>query len=217
MTQSIILGSDYVKAALKTKVNNNFTETYDDIATNEDDIDTNTAAIAVNTAAIAALASAVASIAAGSGARVSANDTTIGDLNGKLVEAENIVFAENNDGGSETLSISAKETIITKTADYTILTSDLNGLKTFNNYGAIAPIELTLPPGFTNAKTSFFLGAAQYLKVTAAGIEKFRYRTVQGAEGGYVRSNVIGTFWSIWWSGAEWLISNLTNNLKYDL
>lgn len=40
-------------------------------------------------------------------ARVSANDTTSGYLNGKLVAGTNIVFTENNDGANETLTISA--------------------------------------------------------------------------------------------------------------
>lgn len=40
-------------------------------------------------------------------ARVSANDTTSGFLNGKLVAGDNITFTENNDGGNETLTIAA--------------------------------------------------------------------------------------------------------------
>lgn len=39
--------------------------------------------------------------------KVSANDTTSGFLNGKLVQGTNITFTENNDGGNETLTISA--------------------------------------------------------------------------------------------------------------
>ena len=43
---------------------------------------------------------------------VSANDTTAGFLNGKLVAGSNITFTENNDGGNETLSISATDNSI---------------------------------------------------------------------------------------------------------
>ena len=39
--------------------------------------------------------------------KVSANDTTNGYLNGKLVAGSNINFTENNDGGNETLTISS--------------------------------------------------------------------------------------------------------------
>jgi hypothetical protein len=40
-------------------------------------------------------------------AKVSANDTTAGFLNGKLVAGTNVTFTENNDGGNETLTIAA--------------------------------------------------------------------------------------------------------------
>jgi len=43
---------------------------------------------------------------------VSANDTTAGYLNGKLIAGSNITFTENNDGGNETLSISATDNSI---------------------------------------------------------------------------------------------------------
>ena len=41
---------------------------------------------------------------------VSSNDTTAGFLNGKLVAGTNVTFVENNDGGNETLTISANDT-----------------------------------------------------------------------------------------------------------
>ena len=43
----------------------------------------------------------------GDSVKVSANDTTAGFLNGKLVAGTNITFTENNDGGNETLTIDA--------------------------------------------------------------------------------------------------------------
>jgi hypothetical protein len=43
---------------------------------------------------------------------ISANDTTAGFLNGKLVAGSNVTFTENNDGGDETLSISATDNSI---------------------------------------------------------------------------------------------------------
>lgn len=42
--------------------------------------------------------------------KVSANDTTEGYLNGKLVAGTNITFTENNDGSNETLTIAATAT-----------------------------------------------------------------------------------------------------------
>lgn len=41
--------------------------------------------------------------------KVSANDTTAGFLNGKLVQGANITLTENNDGGNETLTIAATQ------------------------------------------------------------------------------------------------------------
>lgn len=43
----------------------------------------------------------------GGTAKVSSNDTTAGHLNGKLVAGSGISFAENNDGGAETLTIAS--------------------------------------------------------------------------------------------------------------
>lgn len=43
-------------------------------------------------------------------ARVSANDTTSGFLNGKLVAGDNITFTKNNDGANETLTIASPAT-----------------------------------------------------------------------------------------------------------
>lgn len=50
---------------------------------------------------------AVTALTAGSGVLVSANDTTVGFLNGKLVAGTNITFVENDDGADETLTINA--------------------------------------------------------------------------------------------------------------
>lgn len=50
-------------------------------------------------------------------AKVSANDTTEGYLNGKLVAGDGITLTENNDGGNETLTISAMPKIIKLISD----------------------------------------------------------------------------------------------------
>lgn len=54
-------------------------------------------------------------------AKVSANDTTAGYLNGKLVAGTAITLTENNDGGNETLTIAATATAFDPD---TILTDD---------------------------------------------------------------------------------------------
>lgn len=110
----------------------------------------------------------------------------------------------------------AKHVLVAKTANYNVLASDLNGLKTFTNNGAAGEINFSLPAGSANYKTTFIVVDAQYLKVTANGTEKFRYGGTQGAAGGYIRENTVGTVWTITWSGDDWVIAPLTGTLKYD-
>jgi hypothetical protein len=81
MAQDVVLGTDTVKDALKTKVN-------DDVAE---------------------LFAAQAALAAGSGVLVSTNDAVVGVLNGKLVAGEAIDFTENNDGANETLTVACED------------------------------------------------------------------------------------------------------------
>lgn len=51
--------------------------------------------------------------------KVSANDTTAGYLNGKLVAGSNVSFTENNDGGNETLTIAFGTSSVTDHVVYT--------------------------------------------------------------------------------------------------
>ncbi len=98
MGQDTIVGTDLVKDALLTKTNND----------------------------IAELFVGYDALVAGSGVLVSANDTTIGYLNGKLIEGTNIILTEIDNGSDETLSIAMKGLdVLTKTANYTITTDDL--------------------------------------------------------------------------------------------
>jgi hypothetical protein len=77
-------------------------------------------------------------------AKVSSNDTTAGYLNGKLVAGSNITFTENNNGGNETLTISAsgggvadKRTYLDEYENATTTYSDIvtvTGLAASTNY-----------------------------------------------------------------------------------
>ena len=64
-----------------------------------------------------ALDTAIAALAAGSGVIVSANDTVVGVLNGKLVAGTGISLTEGNDGGDETFTIAA--TVAGTATEYT--------------------------------------------------------------------------------------------------
>lgn len=76
-------------------------------------------------------------------AKVSANDTTAGYLNGKLVAGTNITLTENTDGGNETLTIDAASgglSHITESYDTTYDTIELLATNADSNNGiAITP------------------------------------------------------------------------------
>lgn len=103
-----------------------------------------------------------------------------------------------------------------KTADATLSATELGGNYTFTNTGAGGAVNLTLPAGVAGYKATFIVTVAQYFKVTAAGAEKVRYYDTQGAAGGYVRSNIIGTRWTLTWTGNDWSIGDLVGVLNYD-
>ena len=129
-------------------------------------------------------------------------------VNGDILELFNDIAALTVGAAAHQLSA--------KTADYTVLATELTGVYTFTNKGAAGAVEFTLPAGAANYKVAFYVAAAQYLKVTANGSEKFRYQGTQGAAGGYVRSNVVGTYFVLTWSGDDWVIHCLEGELKYD-
>lgn len=112
-------------------------------------------------------------------------------------------------------SVTYGHSLTLKTADYTFIPDDLNGLATFTNTGATADVTYTLPEGDDNYKVSFLVTAAQTLKVQASGTDKFRWGQEAGASGGYISSEQVGTYVNIVWSGSEWVIVGLTGDVDY--
>jgi len=111
---------------------------------------------------------------------------------------------------------SVSSDLIAKTVSTGIAAAELLGNTVITNTGAVAAINLTLPAGADNSAVEFEVTVAQYLKITANGTDKFRYYGEEGAAGGYVRSNEVGTRWKITWSGANWSIHDLVGVLSYD-
>jgi hypothetical protein len=71
--------------------------------------------------------------------KVSANDTTAGFLNGKLVAGTNVTFTENNDGLNETLTIAATvpvTSVNTKTGAVVLNNTDVNAAATIHAHAA---------------------------------------------------------------------------------
>lgn len=105
---------------------------------------------------------------------------------------------------------------IAKTASVTLTAAELMGQFIITNTGAGGAIELTLPAGVVGYSVEVIVTVAQYLKVTANGTEKFRYGTTEGAAGGYIRDNVVGTHFKITWSGANWNVQIIAGSVSYD-
>lgn len=108
MSMESYVGTNTVKEAILIKLVDDLTELFliaSEVETARGSgLSLNDRLIALETAIIAATA--------GSGVLVSSNDTTLGVLNGKLIEGEGIDLTENNDGGSETLTVSCEDATI---------------------------------------------------------------------------------------------------------
>lgn len=102
------------------------------------------------------------------------------------------------------------------TGDDTLTATECAGNVVATNTDAGAAVNLTLPAGAADLALRVIVTVAQYLRITAAGSDKFRYWTTEGAAGGYVRSNTIGTSFLLVWSGGNWCIMDLVGILKYD-
>ena len=82
-------------------------------------------------------------------------------------------------------------------------------------YMGIRRIEL-LCVSDTIYAADFEIDIAQYLRLTASAVNKFRYYTQDGAVGGYIRSNVVGTRFRVTGKNGIWSIHDLIGILNYD-
>lgn len=103
-----------------------------------------------------------------------------------------------------------------KTADATLSAPEMAGNTVITNTGATGAVNLTLLAGAVGLSFEFEVTTAQYLRFTAAGSDKFRCGTEEGAGGGYIRSNTIGSRGKCTWSGGNWTLHDLTGYWLYD-
>ena len=138
--------------------------------------------------------------------RVSSNDTTAGYLNGKLVAGSNITFTENNNGGDETLTISAAGIAGTDYVYVSANGSDLqNGTNLINAYNtakAMSPsasriITVIVAPGRYNLGATYLNLDTPYINLTSMNGETNVRITSSGATGNIaiaVTANNISVF-----------------------
>lgn len=97
---------------------------------------------------------------------------------------------------------------LTSTANYTIKRG-FSGSQ-FDNIGASGEVDFTLPdmqdtdPSVTGTKFSFYVGAAQTLKIIATGGLKIRNAASQSSANGSASCATVGNYTDIEYNGTEW-------------
>lgn len=109
-------------------------------------------------------------------AKVSANDTTAGYLNGKLVAGSNITFTENNNGANETLTIAATvpvTSVNTKTGAVTLTNTDVGAAATSHTHAAsdiTSGVIATARLGSGTADATTYLAGDQTYKAAVTSV-----------------------------------------------
>ena len=88
--------------------------------------------------------------------------------------------------------------VVAKTSGGSLSTSELAGGTVITNTGAAGAVTLTLPAATAGyAVKRVQITVAQYLRLSANGTDVFRCGSITGAAGGYIRSNSIGSGFSL--------------------
>lgn len=117
--------------------------------------------------------------------------------------------------GSSLTGVALSHELRNYTANHTLVTADMKGQLTIGNNGAASTINITLPSGSNNTKISFTVVTAKDLKVSAYSGQQIRF--IDGLSTlGFVRSNGLGTSWTLLWNENEWVITNLNGTLYVD-
>ncbi len=106
-------------------------------------------------------------------------------------------------------------TLVTKTADYTLLSGDSG--KIYDNIGAGADIVLSLPPAARGLNYSATVMANHYIKLLADGTDVISVDVDSSAAGGYVRSTSQYSCIALRAHGAgRWIVSSIEGAWKID-
>jgi hypothetical protein len=174
----------------------------------------NTLATGVEADAVAAEAAKDLAVAAGVAATAAANATIY--IAGTTYAAGAIVLDPNDsyrfytsqqgsnagntpssDDGSYWLPTIITPRVIIKTSTAALTVSELSGLATIINDGAVAEIVLTWATLVNAQEATFYVNDAQYLQIKAPAGKTIRMGAVQTAAAGYIRSNTVGDWVTI--------------------
>jgi len=144
----------------------------------------------------------------GTGAAVFADSPTLITPDLGIPSAIDLTNATNVPGGGFT--------VVTKTADYTVLSGDSG--TDFNNSGASADVVLSLPAAVPPLIISASVHAAHYLKLLAAGSDKIAVGPFNSAAGGFVRNNAPYSHIEIRCADAgQWYTASFVGNWGIDV
>jgi len=145
----------------------------------------------------------------GTGVAVFATSPTLVTPNLGIPSAIDLINATN-------FPASVHLTVVTKTADYTILSGDTG--KDFNNNGALGDVVLSLPSAVPPLIFAVSVHAAHYIKLLADGTDKIAVGPDNSAAGGYVRNNALYNHIEIRCAVAgQWYTSSFVGNWGIDL
>jgi len=82
--------------------------------------------------------------------------------------------------------------VTARTSNLTLSLASSEIGRTFTNTGASGEVILTLPSSTTGINYRFYVTAAQYLRIKAAGTDIIRHAAATSAAAGYIRANTIG-------------------------
>jgi len=98
----------------------------------------------------------------------------------------------------------------------TLVESQLSGSVWITNKGAIGAVDVVLPVCKAGTDCNFVVEELQYLRVTAPTGQVFSFEGVSSNDGGYIRTNNLGTSWAILYTGTSWLIHSINGPLLCD-
>lgn len=191
----------------------------------------------INSADIVVVENAIGALAAGSGVKVSSDDTIVGWLDGKLVAGAGISLTVGNPAGNETLTVAQVaatgsvlggikvgaglsiasgvlnanvSTRINHThavSPVTLTAADCSGFNVFTNTGATAEVIMLLPVGADGLRVPAIITAAYDFTFVADGSETIRYLSTVSKAGGSIKSASIGDELQLDWNGTQWVAS----------